>query len=222
MANILILGANSDAGKALAKKYASAGYDVYLADKNPEPLNEIAHYVNDEYGIDAHVLKFDPTEFYNHRNFYTALSPEPTGIICAVDYPGDGLRAQKDFLEAKRIMDNNYTGLIALFNIIANDFEERGSGFIIAIGYTPPDKDEQSNYIYKSSKDAFISYVEGLKSRFSKSNISVLTAKKGLVKDDTGKFAEKVFDAQQKGKEAVSSNGNGGGLATMVKGLKWK
>ena len=95
MGYILILGAGTETGKILANKYASKGYDLYLADKTTEELETTKESINEEYGVDVQTLKFDVTEFYNHRNLYMSLNPEPGGVICAIDYKGDPKRAQR-------------------------------------------------------------------------------------------------------------------------------
>lgn len=221
MGYLLILGAGSGTARALAQKYASEGQDLYLADKNPESLEEIQQVIIDEHGVDVHILKFDVTEFYNHRNFYNSLSPKPFGVICAVDYQGDGLRAQKDFLEAKRIIDINYTGVVAILNIIANDFEDREAGYITVVSYAGNEKDENAYYLYKSAKEAMNTYASGLHNRLGKAGVNVLTALQGLKVSEPGKFAEKIFNAQQKGREVVYLR-ESKDLATLVKGIKWK
>ncbi len=221
MGHILVFGAGSDLANELAKKYALMGHDIYFADKNPETLEEIKQFIIDEYGVDSQVLKFDVAEFYNHRKFYESITPAPLGIICTVDHQGDGTRAEKDFLEAKRIIDYNYTGLVAMFNIIANDFEERESGFMVFINKSCNENDEPFHYIYKSAKDGFAGYVAGLNSRLAKSNVSVITAVTGPVVDNPEKFAEKIFSAQGKGITYVSSK-NESVLSTLARGLKWK
>lgn len=221
MGYLLILGANSDMGKALAEKYASNRYDLYLADKDNEGLELVQQSITEQYGVDVQLLKFDVTEFYNHRNFYNSLSSKPFGVICAVDFRGEQERAQKDFLEAKRIIDVNYTGLVSMINIIANDFEDREAGFIVGVGYSGDKKEERANYIYKSAKAAFISYIEGLRERLSASGVVVNTILQGLYVEDVEKQADVIFNAQQKGKDVVGSK-EAGNLAALVKGIGWK
>ncbi len=42
MSYVLILGAKSDIAKAVARKYAGNGYDLYLAARNSNELEEFA------------------------------------------------------------------------------------------------------------------------------------------------------------------------------------
>lgn len=221
MGYLLILGANSETAKALAKRYASQGCDLYLADKAPELLEEAKQAIIEEYGVDVQLIKFDVTEFYNHRNLFNSLSPKPFGVICAVDYQGDQIRAQKDFLEAKRIVDINYTGLVSILNIIANNFEEKETGFITAISYAAEKNEEQASYVYASAKVGFNAYIAGLRTRLSPAGVPVLTVMQPSVVNEPEKFAEEIFNAQQKGKDVLYSK-EAGNLAALVKGFRWK
>lgn len=221
MGYLLILGANTETAKALAKIYALHGCDLYLADKAPELLEDTRQILIEEHGVDVQLIKFDVTEFYNHRNLFNSLAPRPFGVICAVDYQGDQLRSQKDFLEAKRIVDINYTGLISMLNIIANNFEEKESGFITAISSSSEKINESTNYIYNSAKAGFNAYIAGLRARLSGSGVTVLTVMQPLVVNEPEKYAEEIFNAQQKGKDVLQSKETGN-LASLVKGFKWK
>jgi len=215
MGYVLILGSNSDIGKVLAEKYASNGYNLLLADADAEKLEEISQYLAETYEIDVQASKFNVLEFYTHRNFYKNLDLKPMGVIFAVDYVGDQKRAQRDFLEAKKIIDINYTGLVSILNIAANDFEERKEGFIAGIGNIVGKNNKQDFYTYYSAKQGFTSHLEGIKNRLSDSNVQVLVVNPGFVHTEStknieikgklglipGDVAENLFDAQQQGKD---------------------
>lgn len=221
MGYVLILGANSDIGKALAEKCAFEGYSLYLADTNMEELEEIRQYLVDLCEADIQVLKFNATEFYMHRDFYKKLDPKPVVAIITTDYTGDQKRAQKDFLEAKKIIDTNYTGLVSILNIIAKDFEEREEGFIIGLDSIAGEENKQLLYTYSSAKQGYCAHLEGLKNRLSKSGVQVLIARPGFVHTKEtknielpdqkvtipGDAAEMIFNTWQKNKEVAPAKG---------------
>lgn len=224
MSYVLILGANSDLGKVLAEKYAFEGYNLYLADNNVEELEETKQYINEICEIQVQVFKFNVLEFYTHRNFYKSLDPLPDVVITAINYLGDQKRAQKDFLEAKRIIDTNYTGLVSILNIVARSFEERKSGFIVTVGSIAGEQNKNIQYTYSGAKQGLAEFMNGLKQRLSKSNVHVLIANPGFVhtketKDMDvadqfitipGDIADEIFNAQQKGKETIEPKKNFG------------
>lgn len=224
MGYVLILGANSDIGKVLAEKYALDGYNLYLADANQEELSDTKQYINKMCEADVQTVKFNVLEFYTHRNFYKNLDPAPMGVIFTADYTGDQQRSEKDFLEAKKIIDYNYTGLVSVLNMIANDFEKRKAGFIAATGSIVGIDNKQSLYTYTAAKQGFIAHLEGLRTRLNHSEVQVLITNNIFVHSKetknieipeknvkmAGDVAEEIFNAQQKGKTCIDSDKNVG------------
>jgi decaprenylphospho-beta-D-erythro-pentofuranosid-2-ulose 2-reductase len=181
MSYVLIIGAKSDIAKATAREYARHGYDLYLAARNTSELEAFANDINVRMQRTVKTVELDVLDYGSHRAFYEQLEEAPMGVVSAVGYLGDQAKAQKDFQEAKLIMDTNYTGVVSLFNIIADDFEQRGSGFIIGISSVAGDRGRKSNYLYGSAKAALTAYLSGLRNRLCDAHVHVLTVKPGFV-----------------------------------------
>jgi decaprenylphospho-beta-D-erythro-pentofuranosid-2-ulose 2-reductase len=126
-------------------------------------------------------LPFDAQDFKTHEDFYADLVVKPQGVVLAFGFMADQQAAQKDFALAKAMIDTNYTGAVSILEIIAADFEQRQSGFIVGISSVAGDRGRMSNYIYGSTKAAFSAYLAGLGHRLIKSNVSVLNVKLGFV-----------------------------------------
>ena len=217
MGYLLIIGANSDIAKELARVYAKNGYNLYLANREISKLDIFKKDIEIKYQKDVKLLELDILDFDSHKEFYESLEKKPLGVVSAVGYLGDQKVAERDFVESKKIIDTNFTGVVSLLNIVANDFEKRGSGFIIGISSVAGDRGRKSNYIYGSSKAAFSSYLSGLRNRLSQNNINVLTVKPGFVDTKmtrgmdlpprlTAKpydVAQDIFKAQEKGKDII-------------------
>jgi len=217
MGYLLIIGANSDIAKELARVYAKNGYNLYLANRDISKLDTFKKDIEIKYQKDVKLLELDILDFDSHKEFYESLEKKPLGVVSAVGYLGDQKVAERDFVESKKIIDTNFTGVVSLLNIVANDFEKRGSGFIIGISSVAGDRGRKSNYIYGSSKAAFSSYLSGLRNRLSQNNINVLTVKPGFVDTKmtrgmdlpprlTAKpydVAQDIFKAQEKGKDII-------------------
>ena len=217
MSYILIIGAKSDIAKATARKYAEQGYDLFLAARNSEELHEFAGDIKIRTQRTARVFELDVLDFGSHRKFYENLPEKPEGAIAAAGYLGDQQKAQSDFAEARKIIDTNYTGIVSLFNIIADDFEKRKSGFIIGISSVAGDRGRKSNYIYGSAKAALTAYLSGLRNRLHSAGVQVLTVKPGFVdtKMTEGmdlppkltaqpeEVARDIYNAQRKNKSVV-------------------
>ena len=181
MSYVLIVGAKSDIAKSVARKYAENGYDLYLAARNAEQLADFAEDVQLRSNRTVKCVDLDVTDFAGHQAFYDSLEQKPLGVICAVGYLGDQDTAQADFDQSKQIIDTNYTGVVSLLNIVANDFEQRRSGFIVGISSVAGDRGRKSNYLYGSAKAALTAYLSGLRNRLHDADVHVLTVKPGFV-----------------------------------------
>ncbi len=181
MSYVLIIGAKSDIAKATAREYAKNGYDLYLAGRNISELEVFAQDIVTRTQKEVKLVELDILDYASHQSFYNNLEEEPLGVISAVGYLGEQEKAQSDFTEAQKIMDTNYTGVVSLFNIIADDFEKRRSGFMVGISSVAGDRGRKSNYIYGSAKAALTAYLSGLRNRLYESQVHVLTVKPGFV-----------------------------------------
>ena len=217
MEYILIIGAKSDIAKAVAKKYAENGYNLYLAARKSSELQIFANDIKLRNEKELICLDFDVLDYASHQNFYNSLAEKPIGVVSLVGYLGEQEKAQNDFEEAQKIMDTNYTGLVSILNIVANDFEKNKNGFIVGISSVAGDRGRKSNFIYGSAKAAFATYLSGLRNRLFNSNVHVLTVKPGFVAtkmteglDLPAKLTAKpeevandIFKSQQKGKNVI-------------------
>ena len=181
MSYVLIVGAKSDIAKAIAKQYVKNGFDLYLAAKYKDELDNFSKDLMVRSERNIKLLEINILDRDSHQSFYDQLQEKPIGVICAVGYLGDQHNAEHNFLESKKIIDTNYTGIVSLFNIIANDFEKRKHGFMVAISSVAGDRGRKSNYIYGSAKAGLTAYLSGLRNRLFKTGVHVLTVKPGFV-----------------------------------------
>jgi short-subunit dehydrogenase len=178
---ILIIGAKSDIAKAVARKYAGEGFNLYLAARNSNTLEEFAADLRIRMDSEVRLLELDILDYKSHQIFYDSLVEKPAGAISAVGYLGDQEKAENDFTEARRQIDTNFTGIVSLFNIVASDFEKRKAGFICGISSVAGDRGRKSNFIYGAAKAALSTYLSGLRNRLYKSGVQVITVKPGFV-----------------------------------------
>jgi len=217
MSYILIVGAKSDIAKAVAREYAHNGYDIYLAARESDELIDFAKDITVRTQRVVKLLELDIVDYDSHQAFYEQLDEKPLGVISAVGYLGDQELAQREFSEAQKIVDTNYTGVVSLLNIVANDFETKRAGFIVAISSVAGDRGRKSNYIYGSAKAALTAYLSGLRNRLYDAQVQVLTVKPGFVATKMtadmdlpekltalpNEVAEDIFSAQQSGKSIL-------------------
>jgi len=219
MSYILIIGAKSDIARAIAEKYAENGYDLYLAARKVADLSTFATHLKVKTNQDIQCIELNVLNYSSHQGFYNQLPEKPLGVISAVGYLGDQKTAEKDPQMSDLIIQTNYTGVISLFNLIANDFEQRKSGFMIAISSVAGDRGRQTNYLYGAAKAALSTYLSGLRNRLYDANVQVLTVKPGFVDTQmtagmdlpekltatAEEVANDIYQAQKKAKNIIYS-----------------
>ncbi len=70
MPTVLILGAGSDIGFAIAKSFAADKYDVQLAARSIDPLGPSQSDLQIRYDISCSLHEFDALLFDTHADFY--------------------------------------------------------------------------------------------------------------------------------------------------------
>ncbi len=217
---LLILGGNSDIGFAIARRFAQAeGTSIILASRNLDQLAKKATDLELRHQIKSKAVYFDACDYASHVEFYQTLDPRPDGVILAFGYLGDQFAAQRDFTEARRIIESNFLGAVGILEIVAADFEAKGRGFIIGISSVAGERGRQSNYVYGSAKAALTTYLSGLRNRLWASNVRVITVLPGFVRSkmtenlqlperliaEPEEAAEDIYRAYRKGKDIVHS-----------------
>ena len=217
MSTVLIIGAKSDIAKAIAREYAQNGHDLCLAGRNIEELSGLKSDIEIRSGTKVTLKEFDIVDFSSHQSFYDNLEPKPLGVIVVAGYMADQKDAENDWEKSLNTINVNYTGIVSILNIIANDYEQNKSGFIIGVSSVAGDRGRKANYIYGSAKAGFTTYLSGLRNRLFISGVHVLTVKPGFVATKmtegldlpaklTAKpeeVAKDIFLAQQKGKDVL-------------------
>ena len=217
MSTVLIVGANSDIAKATARIYARSGFDLILAQRNNEDIEPFVADLKIKYERHIEAIHLDILDYSSHAEIYSKLQRPIDGVIIAVGYLGDQQKSQDDFEESRKIIDSNFTGLVSLLNIIANDFEKRRTGFIVAISSVAGDRGRKKNYQYGAAKAGLTAYLSGLRNRLFDKGVKVLTIKPGFVLTKMTKdldlpekltaqpkdIAQAIYSAQQKGKDTL-------------------
>lgn len=181
MPTVLILGANSDIGRALARNYATKGHHLQLAARNPNDLKPLSADVSIRYQITCTLHTFDASELGSHKEFWNSLSIMPDIIILVFGYMEDNQKTLDNPTILFNTIQVNYTGAISILNIISRAFKARKQGQIAGIASVAGLRGRASNYIYGSAKAGLIAYLSGLRNELSSSDVHVTTILPGFV-----------------------------------------
>lgn len=178
---VLILGARSDIGKAVAHKFASLGHPVQLAARHVDSLDADKIDIELRHNVTVTLHEFDALAIDTHEAFVTELPELPRVAVCAVGLMGEQAENERDVFAAARVMRSNYEGPASVLAILANRFEERGSGIIVGISSVAGDRGRATNYVYGSAKAGFTAFLSGLRNRLAKQGVHVVTVLPGFV-----------------------------------------
>jgi short-subunit dehydrogenase len=177
---VLIIGARSDIGRALARRYASAGCAVILAARRAADLETDRADLEIRYGIRACIAECDVTDPDPSR-FFATLAETPGTIVMVAGLLGDQTESAADSAIAAKVMTTNYTGPALFLLAGARLLEQGGHGCIIGISSVAGDRGRASNFIYGSAKAGLTAFLSGLRNSLAKKGINVMTVKPGFV-----------------------------------------
>jgi decaprenylphospho-beta-D-erythro-pentofuranosid-2-ulose 2-reductase len=179
---LLVLGATSDIGRAMALAFAQAGWTIQLAGRDLTALRREADDIAARTGVPVTLHAFDVLQTEVFAAFIDALSTLPDTVVCFVGLLGDQARAQTDIDHATTIMRSNYEGPSLILGQFAERFIARGSGTIVGVSSVAGDRGRGSNYVYGSAKAGFTAFLSGLRNRCATSNVRIITVKPGYVR----------------------------------------
>jgi len=191
MRKVLIIGAASAIAQATARQFAEAGDALFLVARDQNKLNVIAEDLRARGASSVGSFMLDVLDYDEHQHTLEAAIAVMGDIDTALLAHGS-LPHQKDCEEqfdvARREFEVNAISTMSLLTHIANYFEQKKEGTIVAISSVAGDRGRQSNYLYGAAKGALTIFLQGLRNRLYKSGVTVITIKPGFV--DTPMTAE--------------------------------
>lgn len=180
---MLITGATSGIGEALARHAVSKGYTVLLTGRRLDRLQAL----KDEFGEAALIGQLDVTKPNEAWLVIESLAKESGGIDIAVLNSGVS-NFQGGFTPETEqwVIDVNVSGFVQTANRFFTYFEERGSGQIIGISSVAGMFGYGLSAAYCASKAFVSNYMQGLRQRArrSKASIAVTDIRPGFVESE--------------------------------------
>lgn len=180
-APVLILGARSDIGMAVAHKFAASGRPIQLAARRVSTLEADKTDIEVRYDVPVSLHEFDALAADTHAAFVANLPELPEIAVCAVGLLGDTAKSECDWNAAVLVIRSNFEGPASIFSILANLFAERGFGVLVGISSVAGERGRATNYFYGASKAGFTAFLSGLRNRLMKQGVHVVTVLPGFV-----------------------------------------
>jgi decaprenylphospho-beta-D-erythro-pentofuranosid-2-ulose 2-reductase len=177
---VVILGARSDIGRAIAHQYAASGCSIVLAARDSNRLAADQADLETRYRVAVRVAEFDLHKTEPDR-FFQELGEAPGTVVMVAGLLGDQRSSESDDRAACLVMASNYAGPARFLLAAARCMEPVRRGCIIGISSVAGDRGRRSNYVYGSAKAGFTAFLSGLRARLAEKNIQVITVKPGFV-----------------------------------------
>ena len=181
MSAVLILGANSDIARAIARAYAKAGRDLILAARRYERLEDDVVDLKLRYGVAARAVEFDALDVAGHARFLDELGALPDTVVSVVGFMGEPAANERDPEAAALVMRSNYIGPATILGEAASRMARRGAGVVIGISSVAGERGRARNYVYGSAKAGFTAFLSGLRNRLHGTGVRVITILPGYV-----------------------------------------
>ena len=178
---LLVVGATSDIGRAIARKLAADGWALQLAGRDPSRLAREAEDLRARSVAAVSCHHCDLLRADCGASLLDELDLLPDAAVCVVGDAGGRSGRQRDGAAAERLMRTNYIGPALLMAALAERFARRGSGVLVGVSSVAGERGRARNYVYGSAKAGFTAFLSGLRNRLHGSGVHVVTLKPGYV-----------------------------------------
>jgi hypothetical protein len=164
---ILVTGATSGFGKAIATRFAQDGNDIIITGRRKERLDDLKERLEKEFGSKVLTLCFDVRKLQEVEQAVATL-PEPwKAIDILVNNAGlaVGLNPVQEGVvdDWERMIDTNIKGLLYMTRVVSPLMVARGKGHIINIGSIAGREVYPNGNVYCGSKFAVDAITKGMR-----------------------------------------------------------
>ena len=175
---VLILGARSDIGRALARTYAAHGCAVILAGRGDMEADR--RDLELRANADVQAITFDVTDGKPDA-FFDRLGIVPGTIVMVAGLLGDQQSSAAEDAAATTVMDTNYSGPARYLLAAARRMKGLPGACIIGISSVAGDRGRGSNFVYGSAKAGLTAFLSGLRNAHAQDGLHIMTVKPGFV-----------------------------------------
>jgi 3-hydroxy acid dehydrogenase / malonic semialdehyde reductase len=185
---ILITGATSGIGKAIAYRFAENKHDIIITGRRKERLDEIKSALEKKFNINVLALNFD---IRSNKETSDAVSSIPehwknidvlinnAGLAVGMNHIQDGI-----IDDWERMIDTNIKGLLYISRLVIPEMVKNNTGHIINIGSIAGKEVYPGGNVYCASKFAVDALTKGMRQDLIKYNIKVTQVSPGAVRTE--------------------------------------
>lgn len=194
--SIVITGASSGIGAALAHEFANRGYNLALCARRTEKLESLKESLTESHkniqvitaALDVNELETVPTVLNEIRHTFGTIDI----VIANAGITGVRRTGSGDLTVDKSIMQTNLFGAIATIDAAVAIFREQGSGQIVGISSFSAFRGIPGSAAYSASKAALTNYLQAVGTElYRKKDIKVTAIHPGFIRTDIDKNIDK-------------------------------
>jgi decaprenylphospho-beta-D-erythro-pentofuranosid-2-ulose 2-reductase len=183
--SVLVLGGGSEIALATVRKLIRARLrTVVLAGRDPEALARTAKELEAAGATSVDVVAFDGLDFASHDGFVHdvfAGRPDFDLVLLAFGVLGDQELAEVDGVEARRIIESNFTGAVSVLVPVVSALREQGHGTVVVLSSVAGERARKSNFVYGSSKAGLDAFCQGLGDSLDSTGVRIVVVRPGFV-----------------------------------------
>jgi short-subunit dehydrogenase len=181
---IIITGASSGIGRAVALEYARRGARLLLAARREDALRETAAAVNAN-GGEAHVISVDVTDRDAARRIVALADEKLGGIDTVIMNAGVGSPTFADDFaadEIEQVMEVNFTSAVRMIEAVLPRMRAANAGQIVAVTSLASFRGMPGSSAYNASKGALTILMESLRTELRPTGVTITTVLPGFVR----------------------------------------
>jgi NADP-dependent 3-hydroxy acid dehydrogenase YdfG len=206
---VLVTGATSGFGKAIAQKFAANKYNVIITGRRSERLQELQKELVQAYGVDVLPLAFDVRDKKTCFDSIEQLPASWKHIDVLVNNAGLALGRdyfdEADMEDWDVMIDTNVKGLLYITKAVLPAMIARKQGHIINIGSTAGKEVYEKGNTYCASKHAVDAISKAMRTDLLRHKIKVTVVHPGAADTEfslvrfkgNGENARKVYEGYQ-------------------------
>jgi short-subunit dehydrogenase len=184
--NILITGASSGIGAALAVELARRGDRLWLGARRVDKLDGIVAAITAAGGV-ATAVSMDVSDAAACARAVMAIDDaHPLDVVVAnAGVGGRGLRVfDIDIEDAAEVVATNFTGAMATILPVLPRMKSRGRGHIVGVSSMAADLSQPAAPVYGATKAAFTFFLDSIAPDLAKAGIATTIVHPGFVKSE--------------------------------------
>jgi len=184
---IMITGASSGFGKAMAHRFAKEGWSIVITGRRKKILLELAEELTAQYGAEVLVKVFDVQQ---RKEVFDALANDERLADVDVVVNNAGLALGRDYFDEANLddwetmIDTNLKGLLYVSKAMLPYLIKRGKGHIINIGSTAGKEVYEKGNVYCATKTSVDSISQAMRIDMLRHQIKVTAIHPGAAETE--------------------------------------